>query len=186
MVLRSVVGRNLMSGYFVVDGASILTDRRGPHKEAAMNQHQDDSTNPSGTPTAGVRSQRPTRTRYWVLAALCLAALVAYVQRNSIGVAEPEIRSQLHLNKYEMGWVISGFFLTYAAFQLPTGYLAKRLGTRRALPIFALLFSAAAGVFALARGLSETESGVMTRFPKMFSIIAIHSFKYFNFSTPKR
>ncbi len=117
-----------------------------------MNQHDDDSTHPSGTPTAGALSQRPTRTRYWVLAALCLAALVAYVQRNSIGVAEPEIRSQLHLNKYEMGWVISGFFLTYAAFQLPTGYLAKRLGTRRALPIFALLFSAAAGVFALARG----------------------------------
>ncbi len=92
----------------------------------------------------------PTRARHIVLAMLCLAALIAYVQRNSIGVAEETIRRELSLSKYEMGWVISCFFLTYAIFQIPTGYLGQVFGTRRALSMFAALFSLSAGVFGVA------------------------------------
>lgn len=91
--------------------------------------------------------------RYLVVAALCAAAVIAYVQRNSLSVAEVAIREELDLTKQQMGWVISAFFLTYALLQLPTGWLAKTLGTRRALPIFAGLFSAAAAAFSLAWGL---------------------------------
>ena len=91
----------------------------------------------------------PSIVRYFVLSAFCLLALIAYVQRNSIGVAEADIRRELGLSKYQMGWVISSFFLTYAAFQLPTGYLGQRWGTRKALAFYTVGFSVLAGCFAL-------------------------------------
>lgn len=100
----------------------------------------------------GAPSASPTFVRYFVLASLCAVALIAYVQRNSIGVAEETIRRELELSKHQMGWVISSFFLAYAAFQLPTGYIGQRYGSRRALSWFVALFSAAAAVFGLAMG----------------------------------
>lgn len=97
--------------------------------------------------------EAPTRKRYVVVGALCAVAMVAYVQRNSIGVAEEAIREELQLSKEAMGWVMSAFFLTYALFQLPTGWLAQRLGTRQGMSVFAIVYSAAAGLFAFAWGL---------------------------------
>jgi ACS family glucarate transporter-like MFS transporter len=88
--------------------------------------------------------------RYGVLAALCLAATIAYIQRNSIAVAERTIRLDLGLTRAQMGQVMSAFLLTYALFQLPSGWLAYRWGTRRALSLFAALWSAVTGLFALA------------------------------------
>lgn len=78
--------------------------------------------------------------------------MIAYVQRNSISVAEQAIRQDLGLDKKTMGWVMSSFFLTYALLQLPTGWLGYLWGTRKAMTFFASLFSAAAGLFALAAG----------------------------------
>ena len=104
------------------------------------------------TQRSTVTNPSPTRVRYGVLAALCVGAAIAYIQRNSIGVAEEAIREDLSLDKHSMGWVMSAFFLTYALLQLPTGWLGRVLGTRRALSGFVTIFSAAAGVFALAAG----------------------------------
>lgn len=104
-------------------------------------------------PAGEVVGRRPASfVRYFVLAALCTVALVAYVQRNSVSVAEAAMREELELSKQAMGAVMSAFFLSYALLQLPTGWLAKVLGTRRALTAFLCLFSAATGAFALATG----------------------------------
>lgn len=97
--------------------------------------------------------KRPTNVRAVVVAALCVSAMIAYAQRNTISVMEKKIEAELGLDKYEMGWVMSGFFLTYALFQLPTGWLAKTAGTRRALTLFVATFSAAACLFAAAGNL---------------------------------
>src|SRR5262249_426313 len=85
-----------------------------------------------------------------VLGALCLAATIAYVQRNSIAVAERTIRLDLGLTRAQMGQVMSAFLLTYALFQLPSGALAHRWGTRRALSLFAALWPGLTGLLALA------------------------------------
>ncbi|MBX3413048.1 MAG: MFS transporter [Pirellulales bacterium] len=95
---------------------------------------------------------RPTLTRYLVLAALCGFAIIAYVQRNSIGVAESTIRAELGLSKEQMGRVMSAFFLTYAIFQLPTGWLAHHWGTRRTLPLLAVVWSLATGMIGWGHG----------------------------------
>jgi len=96
---------------------------------------------------------RPTKVRFMVIAALCVSAMIAYAQRNTISIMEREIAAELQLDKHQMGWVMSAFFLTYAAFQLPTGWLAKTAGTRKALTLFVAAFSAAACLFAAAGNL---------------------------------
>ncbi len=90
--------------------------------------------------------------RYLVLVWLCLAATIAYVQRNSLGVAESTIRGELGISERAMGWIQGAFFLTYAVFQLPSGWMAHTLGSRRALPIFSTLWSATAACLAMAHG----------------------------------
>lgn len=84
------------------------------------------------------RPESPTAIRYIVLVGLCVAASIAYLCRNSIGVAESTIREELGLSEFAMGWVMSSFFLAYALGQIPTGWLGNRLGIRRAIPICAV------------------------------------------------
>jgi sugar phosphate permease len=54
-----------------------------------------------------------------------------YAQRNSIAAAESTIREDLGVDKTAMGWAMSGFFIAYAIFQLPTGWLADRWAAAR-------------------------------------------------------
>jgi ACS family glucarate transporter-like MFS transporter len=96
----------------------------------------------------------PTTVRYAVLAGLSLAALLAYMQRNSIAVVEKEMRAELGLSEEAMGLAMSSFFISYALLQIPTGWLGDRGGTRRMMPAFMLLASAAMGATALAGGLA--------------------------------
>jgi ACS family glucarate transporter-like MFS transporter len=91
--------------------------------------------------------------RFIVLAWLCLAATIAYIDRNCIAVAEETMRRELHLSVGDMGLVMSAFFVTYAAFQIPSGWICHHWGTRRVLPLFSVLWSLPTGMMALASGL---------------------------------
>lgn len=97
--------------------------------------------------------QSPTFVRYFVLAGLCIAASVAYLCRNSIGVAESTIRADLGLSEEAMGWVMSIFFLAYALAQIPTGWWGGRLGSRHAIPLFAIAWSFATALMSFAFGM---------------------------------
>ena len=72
-----------------------------------------------------------------------MAAGLAYLCRNAIGVAESTIREELGLTLEQSGWFMGAFFWTYAIFQVPSGWFSERLGTRIALSIFTLGWSAA-------------------------------------------
>jgi sugar phosphate permease len=96
---------------------------------------------------------RPTRTRFLVLAWLCAAAALAYVSRNSIAVAESTVRADLGLTKQQSGWLMSAFFFSYALCSIPAGLFGQRTGSRRALPLFATVWSAATAVTAFVGGL---------------------------------
>lgn len=97
--------------------------------------------------------ESPTAARFIVLAGLCVAASIAYLCRNSIGVAESTIRAELGLSETAMSWVMSSFFLTYALGQIPTGWLGDRLGSRRAIPICAVAWSMATAMMSFAVGM---------------------------------
>ena len=95
----------------------------------------------------------PTKTRFLVLAWLCAAAALAYVSRNAIAVAESTVRSDLGLTKQQSGWLMSAFFFSYALCSIPAAQFGQRAGSRRALPLFATVWSVATAVTALVAGL---------------------------------
>jgi len=99
------------------------------------------------------QQQQPTWVRYRVLSWLTLAAALAYLTRNAVGVAESTIREDLGLTLQQSGWFMGAFFWTYAIFQVPAGWMAHRYGTRLALTGFALLWSIAALAMGIAPGL---------------------------------
>src|SRR5262249_41474684 len=83
--------------------------------------------------------------RYRVLALLCLIALIAYVQRVSINSAHEAIQSDLGIDTEQFGLLGSVFLVGYALMQVPSGSLADRWGSRRALALYAVLWSVLAG-----------------------------------------
>lgn len=93
--------------------------------------------------TAIERADRATTVRYRVLAWLLLAAGLAYLCRNAIGVMESTIRQGLGLTLEQSGWFMGAFFWTYAIFQVPNGWFSERVGSRIALSVFALAWSMA-------------------------------------------
>jgi sugar phosphate permease len=100
-------------------------------------------------------AERASNVRYWVLGGFCLAAAIAYVQRYAINLLSPDIRETLELNEDRMGTVMSSFFAAYALASLPAAYLAERWGTRRALALYAVLWSLATGLMCLPRDRTE-------------------------------
>jgi MFS family permease len=57
--------------------------------------------------------------RWWVILLLFLGTFVNAVDRGSLGVAAPSIMKELHLNPAMMGVVLSSFFWTYFAMNIP-------------------------------------------------------------------
>ena len=83
--------------------------------------------------------------RYYVLAFLCACAAIAYIQRAALSVPATEIAGQLQFDDLarDMGWIQSAWYFSYGIMQIPSGWLADRLGSRRALALFALVWSLA-------------------------------------------
>jgi sugar phosphate permease len=90
--------------------------------------------------------------RYGLLAMLCAAAAISYLQRSGMSVAVKKIPDELPLDKTQLGAVMSAWSAGYAAAQIPSGWLADRWGSRRALTFFALLWSVATGLVGAAHG----------------------------------
>ncbi len=86
---------------------------------------------------------QPTRTRFLALSGLCMAAVLAYVTRNAIGAAESTLRADLSLTREQSGWMMSMFFWPYALSQIPGAWIGQKIGPRRALPLFGVLWSIA-------------------------------------------
>lgn len=99
---------------------------------------------------------RPTAVRYVVLGWLCLLATLAYVHRGCLAVPAKLVQEELRLSKEELAQVLAGFFLGYMIFQLPSGWLGDRWGTRRTLSLLVLLWSVATGCM----GFAESFAGL--------------------------
>jgi MFS family permease len=93
-----------------------------------------------------------TRVRFLVLGWLCLLATLAYISRSCIAVPAERIQTDLDLTRDQMSQVMSIFYLAYAIFQLPGGWLGDRWGSRVVLTLIVLLWSAATGWMGFAAG----------------------------------
>lgn len=101
----------------------------------------------------GPSNEPRSRARVTLSAWLCSGAILAYLCRNSLAVAEKTIRGDLGISEESMGFILGpAFFWSYALFQIPGGLLGKKFGSRLWLPIFSALSAGATMLLALSGG----------------------------------
>lgn len=96
-----------------------------------------------------VRSPRIRKIQITAMLLLLFAAIINYLDRSSLSVANMTIREEMGLNATEIGVLLSAFSLAYGLAQLPCGALLDRKGPRIMLGIgmfFWSLFQAASGL----------------------------------------
>ncbi len=71
--------------------------------------------------------------RYLLVLWLFALSAVSFLDRTNISIAGVQIGREFSIDNTHLGWVFSAFLIGYAAFQVPAGALARRLGPRRVL-----------------------------------------------------
>jgi MFS family permease len=80
----------------------------------------------------------------WTLLALLIGAMVvSFFDRGNLAVAAPVLAPELGLSSWQLGLLLSAFFWSYAACQIPAGWLADRIEVRWAYAGGFLLWSLA-------------------------------------------
>lgn len=111
-------------------------------------------SDPSAAATSSSNQPR-SKARVTLSAWLCSGAMIAYLCRNSLGVAEKTIRLDLGISEESMGFVMGSFFWAYALCQIPGGLLGKKFGSRIWLPVFAAFSAFATMTFGMAAGVAS-------------------------------
>ena len=95
-----------------------------------------------------------TNARRWTIVGLLFAAsLINYLDRATISMALPLIGRDLHLGPETKGVLLSAFFWSYAAMQIPIGWCADRFNLR-------WLYAGAFALWSLAQGLTGLAAGL--------------------------
>ena len=93
-----------------------------------------------------------TRVRYWILAIIVIATAINYLDRANLSIVAPYVKKDLHISPIELGLVFSAFSWTYAALQIPGGWVLERVGPRVTFGIALIFWSVVTGSIALAKG----------------------------------
>jgi MFS transporter, ACS family, glucarate transporter len=93
---------------------------------------------------------RPTSIRRLIVGATALSAVLLYLDRFCVSLAETYIRQDLNLSDQQVSWMFSAFFGTYALAQVPTGWLTDRFGPRRMMTLYILTWSLFTGLMGAA------------------------------------
>src|ERR1700722_11736789 len=97
-------------------------------------------------------------TRRWVVVGLIFVGIViSYVDRGNLGIAAPSIMKEFGFPPSSMGLLLSAFFWTYAAFQIPAGAIIDRIGIRIVYACGFLVWSLASSAI----GLSHSLAGIL-------------------------
>ncbi len=80
-----------------------------------------------------MNTEKPTRTRFVVIAFMVTLAMVTYLDRACIGVMAPKIAEEFSLDEAQMGWVFFSFIFAYALFEIPTARWADTRGAKSVL-----------------------------------------------------
>ncbi len=88
-----------------------------------------------------------------MVTALTLITALTYVDRMNLGIAGKYIQDEFNFSTETMGWILSGFVLGYAIFQVPGGWAGDSIGPRRVLTFALLWWSVFTAATALTPGL---------------------------------
>lgn len=99
---------------------------------------------------SGNTNEKVTRFRWFVLALVFVVFTLVYADRANIGFLLPLIKEEFKLSNFVTGSLASLFFLGYAVTQIPAGFLYRKFGERRILPLAVLATSAFTGLIGTA------------------------------------
>jgi MFS family permease len=92
----------------------------------------------------------------WLIIWMCfIANAISYIDRANLAIAAPFIGREMGLDAAAMGLVLSAFFWTYAAMQLPAGWIIDRIGVRLSLALAVGWWSVFTITTGFARGISQ-------------------------------
>jgi len=93
-----------------------------------------------------------TRVRWWILGIIVIATAINYLDRANLSIVAPDVKKDLHISAIELGLVFSAFSWTYAALQIPGGWVLERVGPRITFGVALIVWSIVTGSISLARG----------------------------------
>ncbi|WP_086077223.1 MFS transporter [Bordetella genomosp. 13] len=104
----------------------------------------------SASTHVGAAAQQPTRSRYIIMVMLFITVVINYLDRSNLSIAAPALRDELGLDTVHEGLILSAFGWTYAAMQIPGGWLVDRVAPRVLYALALILWSAATFVMGFA------------------------------------
>ena len=90
--------------------------------------------------------------RWVVVALLFVGTSIVYIDRANLSAAAPRIQDEFGLSDFRLGLLLSGFFWSYALFQLASGWFVDRVGARVSYTFAALAWSVFTAATAVGRG----------------------------------
>jgi MFS transporter, ACS family, glucarate transporter len=122
---------------------------------------------------------RATHVRWKVMAFLCVLSFLTYFDRFCIVEAQNHMVKDLALQPGQMGWALGAFWLAYALFEIPGGWLGDRYGARGSLArivlawsLFTALSGSATGFYSLLAYRFLFGVGEAGAFPNMARVMA--------------
>jgi ACS family D-galactonate transporter-like MFS transporter len=102
----------------------------------------DTTTSPE---TSGHRgpAAKASRVRVLVAVMLFVTVVINYLDRSNLSIAMPAIAEEMDLSSAQQGLLLSAFGWTYAALQIPGGWLVDRVSPRVLYPVCLILWSLA-------------------------------------------
>src|SRR5437868_7329996 len=102
--------------------------------------------------TTAAGRQRLPGTLVIVLALLGLSVFINYIDRGNLSIAAPMLKDELGISASRLGLLLSASFLTYACFQLISGWLVDHLDVSWVMAAGFFVWSSATAVTGLAHG----------------------------------
>lgn len=90
--------------------------------------------------------------RWWVIALVCLATIINYIDRSALGIMWPAMSEDLGLTKGDYAWIINIFTITYAAGKFISGKLYDKVGTKIGFVLSIFFWSLASVLHFFAKG----------------------------------
>lgn len=124
-----------------------MKDSRSPSTDATHIDASPASADAAAAVTTATPAAAPSRLRWGFVLLLLLAAIVNYLDRANLSVANTTIAREFGFSSTEMGMLLSAFLWPYALANLPAGWLVDKLGPKK-------MFSWALGLWSMVTALT--------------------------------
>jgi ACS family hexuronate transporter-like MFS transporter len=95
------------------------------------------------------------RYRWWIGMLLFLSTVINYLDRQTLSVLAPHLKSEFRWSNQDFAWIVIAFRLSYTVMQAVSGRLLDRFGTRNGLSLAVLWYSTIAMLTAGASGFAS-------------------------------